>query len=260
MFLKSVSCLPDYSTLKNNSHEVWKCSVTRKKYFERPHTQRRSDGSGSESWHPVPETDDCFGAKHRRLLLWSVREHHIRVVQRSEFVSTDKLWLPRIRFFGMDYSVTNCTSWTRARRHQTFQSHRPKLFMHKEEKAHPTPDYQHLPERYLRKTWFQAQSTQRLSTGSTSVPSCHRREHRKKCCRHCRTSNGWPSLGHQPCCWGKPKIAAHGQTNKQTNKHTVSHLFPWLQTQSTIAMLLLLSFHNCRCIYPRRSMQTSMVS
>ena len=30
--------LPDYPTLKNNSHEAWKCSVTRKKYFERPHT------------------------------------------------------------------------------------------------------------------------------------------------------------------------------------------------------------------------------
>ena len=25
-------------TLKNDSHEAWKCSVTRKKYFERPHT------------------------------------------------------------------------------------------------------------------------------------------------------------------------------------------------------------------------------
>ena len=30
--------LPDYPTLKNNSHETRKCSVTRKKYFERPHT------------------------------------------------------------------------------------------------------------------------------------------------------------------------------------------------------------------------------
>ena len=44
--------LPDYSTLKNNSHEAWKCSVTRKKYFERPHAAvfRRS---GWEQ-RPVP--------------------------------------------------------------------------------------------------------------------------------------------------------------------------------------------------------------
>ena len=43
---------PDYPTLKNNSHEAWKCSVTRKKYFERPHTAvfKRS---GWEQ-HPVP--------------------------------------------------------------------------------------------------------------------------------------------------------------------------------------------------------------
>ena len=54
MFLKSVSRLPDYPTLKNDSHEAWKCSVTRKKYFERPHTQRCSDGSGWEQ-HPVPK-------------------------------------------------------------------------------------------------------------------------------------------------------------------------------------------------------------
>ena len=68
------------------------------------HTQRCSDGSGWEQ-HPVPKQDDRFGAKHRRLLLWSVREHLIRVVQRSAFVSTGKLWLSRISFFGMDYSA-----------------------------------------------------------------------------------------------------------------------------------------------------------
>ena len=49
------------------------------------HTQRCSDGRGWEQ-HPVPRQDDRFGAKHRRLFLWSVREHHIRVVQRSAFV------------------------------------------------------------------------------------------------------------------------------------------------------------------------------
>ena len=93
--------LPDYPTLKNNSHEAWKCSVTRKKYFERPHTAV----FGRSGWeqHPVPWQDDSFGAKHHRLLLWSVRGHHIRVVQRSALVSTDKLWLSRLSFFGMDY-------------------------------------------------------------------------------------------------------------------------------------------------------------
>ena len=50
MFLKSVNRQPDYPTLKNDSHEAWKCSVTRKKYFERPH--RCSDGSGWEQ-HPA---------------------------------------------------------------------------------------------------------------------------------------------------------------------------------------------------------------
>ena len=38
MFLKSVSRLPDYPTLKNDSHEAWKCSVTRKKLWAATHT------------------------------------------------------------------------------------------------------------------------------------------------------------------------------------------------------------------------------
>ena len=97
--------LPDYFTLKNNSHEAWKCSVTRKKYVERPHTAvfRRQRLGTTPS---IPWQDDSFGAKHRRLLLWSVREHHIRVVQWSAFVSTDKLWLSRLSFLGTDYSDT----------------------------------------------------------------------------------------------------------------------------------------------------------
>ena len=72
VFLKSESCLLDYPTLKNNSHEAWKCSVTRKQYFERPHTAvfRRQ----RLEQPPVPEQDDRFGAKHRRLLLWWVHK------------------------------------------------------------------------------------------------------------------------------------------------------------------------------------------
>ena len=38
IFLKSASHLPDYPTVKYDSREAWKWSVTRKKYFERPHT------------------------------------------------------------------------------------------------------------------------------------------------------------------------------------------------------------------------------
>ena len=104
MFLKSVSRQPDYPTLKNDSHEAWKCSVTRKKYFERPHTAVfRRQRLGTTPTTQIFKQDDRFGAKRRRLLLWSVREHLIRVVQRSAFVSTDKLWLSRLSFFGMDY-------------------------------------------------------------------------------------------------------------------------------------------------------------
>ena len=92
MFLKSVSRLPDYLTLKNDSHEAWKCSVTRKKYFERPHTAVfRRQWLGTTPSTQIFKQDDCFGAKLCRLLLWSVSEHLIRVVQRSAFVSTDKL-------------------------------------------------------------------------------------------------------------------------------------------------------------------------
>ena len=106
MFLQSVSRLPDYPTLKNDSHEAWKCSVTRKKYFERPHTAVfRRQRLGTTPSTQIFKQDDRFGAKRRRLLLWSVREHLIRVVQRSAFVSTDKLWLSRLSFFGMDYSA-----------------------------------------------------------------------------------------------------------------------------------------------------------
>ena len=104
MFLKSVNRPPDYPTLKNDSHEAWKCSVTRKKYFERPHTAVfRRQRLGTTPSTQIFKHDDRFGAKRRRLLLWSVREHLIRVVQRSAFVSTDKLWLSRLSFFGMDY-------------------------------------------------------------------------------------------------------------------------------------------------------------
>ena len=107
MFLKSVSRLPDYPTLKNDSHEFQKCSVTRKKYFERSHTAVfRRQRLGTTPSTQMFKQDDRFGAKRRRLLLWSVREHLIRVVQRSAFVSTDKLWLSRLSFFGMDYSRT----------------------------------------------------------------------------------------------------------------------------------------------------------
>ena len=106
MFLKSVSRLPDYPTLKNDSHEAWKCSVTRKKDFERPHTAVfRRQRLGTTPSTQIFKQDDRFGAKRRRLLLWAVREHLIRVVQRSAFVSTDKLWLSRLSFFGMDYSA-----------------------------------------------------------------------------------------------------------------------------------------------------------
>ena len=66
------NCVSDYPTLKNNSHGAWKCSVTRKSTLS-GHAQRCSDSSGWEQ-HPVPWQDYCFGAKHRRLLLWSVRE------------------------------------------------------------------------------------------------------------------------------------------------------------------------------------------
>ena len=55
---------------------------------------------------PVHVHHDHFGAKH--LLLSSVREHHLRVVQRSAFVSTDKLWLSRIRFSKQ--AMGRCTS------------------------------------------------------------------------------------------------------------------------------------------------------
>ena len=58
-------------------------------------TQRCSDGSGWEQ-PPVPEQDG-----HRRLLLWPAREHHIRVLQWSAFVSTDKLWLSRLFWNGL---------------------------------------------------------------------------------------------------------------------------------------------------------------
>ena len=105
MFLKSVSRLPDYPTLKNASHEAWKCSVTRKKYFDRPHTAVfRQQRLGTTPSTQIFKQDDRFGAKRHRLLLWSVREHLIRVVQRSAFVSTDKLWLSRLSFFGIDYN------------------------------------------------------------------------------------------------------------------------------------------------------------
>ena len=104
MFLKLVSGLPYHPTLKNDSHEAWKCSVTRKKYFERPHTAVfKRQRLGTRPSTQIFKQDDSFGAKRRRLLLWSVREHLIRVVQRSAFVSTDKLWLSRLSFFRMDY-------------------------------------------------------------------------------------------------------------------------------------------------------------
>ena len=113
MFLKSVNCLPDYPTLKNDSHEAWKCSVTRKKYFERPHTAVfRRQRLGTIKLTPstqIFKQDDRFGAKRHRLLLWSVREHLIRVVQRSAFVSTDKLWLSRLE----EIYTTRCTITTR---------------------------------------------------------------------------------------------------------------------------------------------------
>ena len=113
MFLKSVSRLLDYLTLKNDSHEAWKWSVTRKKYFERPHTAVfRRQRLGTTPSTQIFKQDDRFGAKRRRLLLWSVREHLIRVVQRSAFVSTDKLWLSRLSFFGMDYRTCNRTPGT----------------------------------------------------------------------------------------------------------------------------------------------------
>ena len=66
--------------------------------------------------------DDRFGAKRRRLLLWSVREHLVRVVQRSAFVSTDKLWLSRLSFFGMDYRCWWC--WlSHPRCYKVYKSH-----------------------------------------------------------------------------------------------------------------------------------------
>ena len=112
MFLKSVSRLPDYRILKNDSHEAWKCSVTTKKYFERPHTAVfRRQRLGTTPSTQIFKQDDRFGAKRRRLLLWSVREHLIWVVQRSALVSTDKLWLSRLSFFGMDYSLQPSNSW-----------------------------------------------------------------------------------------------------------------------------------------------------
>ena len=108
--MNSESCLPDYPTVKNNSNEAWKCSVTRKKCFERPHTAEfRRQRLGTT---PSTRTGNCFGAKHRRLLLWSVRENHIRVLQRSAFGSTDKLWLSRISFFGTDYGRENGEKFT----------------------------------------------------------------------------------------------------------------------------------------------------
>ena len=132
MFLKSVSRLPDYPTLKNDSHEAWKCSViiiTRKKYFERPHTAVfRRQRLGTTPSTQIFKQDDRFGAKRCRLLLWSVREHLIRVVQRSAFVSTDKLWLSRLSFFGMDYSNARTYIWnhtcmhTHAIKSRTFSS------------------------------------------------------------------------------------------------------------------------------------------
>ena len=70
MFLKSVSRLPDYPTLKNDSHEAWKCSVTRKKYFERPHTAVfRRQRLGTTPSTQIFKQDDHFGAKRRRRLL-----------------------------------------------------------------------------------------------------------------------------------------------------------------------------------------------
>ena len=79
--------------------------LSNKKYFERPHTAVfRRQRLGTTPSTRIFRQDDRFGAKRRRLLLWSVREHLIRVVQRPAFVSTDKLWLSRLSFFGMDYS------------------------------------------------------------------------------------------------------------------------------------------------------------
>ena len=70
--LKSVSRLPDYPTLKNDSHEAWKSSVTRKKYIERPHTAVfRRQRLGTTPSTQIFKQDDRFGAKRRRLLLWS---------------------------------------------------------------------------------------------------------------------------------------------------------------------------------------------
>ena len=77
-FWNQWAAFPDYPTLKNDSHEAWKCSVTRKKYFERPHTAGfRRQRLGTTPSTQIFKQDDRFGAKRRRLLLWSVREHLI---------------------------------------------------------------------------------------------------------------------------------------------------------------------------------------
>ena len=105
MFLKSVSRLPDYPTLKNDSHEAWKCSATRKKYFERPHTAVfRRQRLGTTPSTQIFKQDDRFGAKRRRLLLWSVRERLISSATVCVRINRLKLWLSRLSFFGMDYS------------------------------------------------------------------------------------------------------------------------------------------------------------
>ena len=112
IFLKSVSRLPDYPTLKIDSHETWKCSVTRKKYFERPHTQRCSDGSGWEQ-HPVPKFLNRTIVLAPNVVVFFF-DHYAntlfnRVVQRSQtlrsYQPTSCAWLSRLSFFGMDYTV-----------------------------------------------------------------------------------------------------------------------------------------------------------
>ena len=91
MLLNSEICLSDYPNLKNNSHEAWKRSLIRKKYFERTHTVMfRRQRLGTT---PRTQTGRSFWRQTWSSFLWTVRKHHIRLLQRSAFVSTDKYCL-----------------------------------------------------------------------------------------------------------------------------------------------------------------------
>ena len=91
MFLKSVTVYRTTPLWKNNSREAWKCSVTTKKYFERPHTAvfRRqrlgktpSTRTGRSFWRQTSSSSSLINTRTPCI---------IRVVQRSAFVPTDEV-------------------------------------------------------------------------------------------------------------------------------------------------------------------------